>query len=106
MRKLIILAAMLAMVLAAAAPAFAHANADASIDSKNSVLAEDSAVAFNDSDQVLNQAVNQYNDQNADVNGDDNNVAQDNDQSVTNEQSQFSASAAFDYDDLYYYWIF
>ena len=85
MRKLMMLAAILAMMLVASAPAFAH-------DNETLLLArDDSQVAFNDSSQSMDAVAYQYNRVNISGDG-DNEVAQG---GVNQEQTQYNANLLF-----------
>ncbi|QIN80257.1 hypothetical protein GBA65_18985 [Rubrobacter marinus] len=81
MKKLMMLAALLAMVLVAAAPALAQdaviEGDDESVTDETSATAGDnSQVAVNDCEQVLDQVAYQYNNPVANISGDENEVAQ------------------------------
>ncbi|QIN78217.1 hypothetical protein GBA65_06500 [Rubrobacter marinus] len=99
MRKLMMLAAVLAMMLATAVPAFAQ---DATIEGDDESVTEEiflfagdnSQVALNDSSQSLDQTVFQYNNPVVNIDGDDNEVAQGGN-GVSAEQEQFNANVLF-----------
>ncbi|QIN79241.1 hypothetical protein GBA65_12750 [Rubrobacter marinus] len=81
MKKLMMLAAMLAMALVAAAPALAQdavieGDDESSTDETSVEAGQYSQVAVNDCEQVLDQVAYQYNAPVADVSGDENEVAQ------------------------------
>ncbi len=81
MRKLMMLAAMLAMMLVVAVPAFAQdatiEGDDESITNETSAtVGDNSQLALNSSSQTLDQTAYQYNNPEVDISGDDNEVAQ------------------------------
>lgn len=118
MKKIMMMAAMLAMMALAAVPALAQ---DATIEgdgddgdvtiSRTFLSAGDgSQVALNDCEQSLDQTVYQYNSPEVNIDGDDNEVARGG-TSVSAEQAQYSFGLLFggfddaDFDDSFDYLI-